>query len=98
MGNLPDPHWRKSSYSFSNGNCAEVAAWHKSSRSMSNGQCTEVAAWRKSTRSNSQGACAEAGDGPGAVVVRDSKDPDGPVLEFGPREWQAFTRSLQTVR
>jgi hypothetical protein len=25
MGNLPDPHWRKSSFSFSNGNCLEVA-------------------------------------------------------------------------
>lgn len=25
--------WRKSSHSFSNGNCAEVAAWRKSSHS-----------------------------------------------------------------
>ena len=35
-------NWRKSSYSFSNGNCAEVAAWRKSSHSMSNGDCAEV--------------------------------------------------------
>ena len=34
--------WRKSSHSFSNGNCAEVAAWRVSTRSMSNGQCVQV--------------------------------------------------------
>lgn len=33
--------WRKSSHSFSNGNCAEVAAWRKSSASAS-GNCAEV--------------------------------------------------------
>jgi hypothetical protein len=27
---------------------------------------------------------------PGAVVVRDSKDPDGPVLRFTTREWEVF--------
>ena len=34
-------NWRKSSYSFANGNCAEVRAWRKSSHS-SGGTCTEV--------------------------------------------------------
>jgi hypothetical protein len=34
--------WRKSSYSFANGNCAEVAAWRKSSHSAGNGECPEV--------------------------------------------------------
>lgn len=34
--------WRKSSYSFSNGGCTEVAAWRKSSHSHANGNCTEV--------------------------------------------------------
>ncbi len=33
--------WRKSSFSFSNGNCAEVAAWRKSTRSAA-GNCAEV--------------------------------------------------------
>ena len=33
--------WRKSSFSFSNGNCAEVAAWRKSSHSEA-GNCAEV--------------------------------------------------------
>ena len=41
-----DTRWVKSSYSFANGNCVEVAAL------------------------------------PGAVAVRDSKDPGGPVLTF----------------
>jgi len=34
--------WRKSSYSFSNGNCVEVRSWRKSSRSAYNGSCVEV--------------------------------------------------------
>ncbi|GAA3751016.1 hypothetical protein GCM10022225_39240 [Plantactinospora mayteni] len=27
---------------------------------------------------------------PGVVAVRDSKDPAGPVLTFGPAAWRAF--------
>jgi hypothetical protein len=34
--------WRKSSYSFSNGNCAEVGTFRKSSRSAYNGSCAEI--------------------------------------------------------
>ncbi|RAY16773.1 DUF397 domain-containing protein [Actinomadura craniellae] len=39
-------------------------------------------AWRRSSRSTSSGGnCVELADVAGAVVaVRDSKDPDGPVL------------------
>lgn len=53
------------------------------------------ARWRKSTRSNgSGGACVEvAGDLPGLVAVRDSKDPTGPVLLFPPDAWRAFVGS-----
>ncbi|MFI7663316.1 DUF397 domain-containing protein [Micromonospora parva] len=51
--------------------------------------------WRKSTRSNgSGGACVEVADNlPGVVAVRDSKDPDGPVLVFAPDSWRAFVGS-----
>ncbi|MEU2611103.1 DUF397 domain-containing protein [Micromonospora sp. NPDC007271] len=50
------------------------------------------AQWRKSTRSNGQGgACVEVADNlPGVVAVRDSKDPNGPVLAFGPDAWRTF--------
>ncbi len=49
------------------------------------------AVWRKSTRSGSSGDCVEvAGNLPGVVAVRDSKDPAGPALIFTPAEWGAF--------
>ncbi|MDG4799256.1 DUF397 domain-containing protein [Micromonospora sp. WMMD980] len=54
------------------------------------------ARWRKSSRSNAQGgACVEvAGDLPGVVAVRDSKDPAGPVLAFNPDAWRAFVTGV----
>ncbi|MFI9644404.1 DUF397 domain-containing protein [Micromonospora sp. NPDC051925] len=54
-----------------------------------------TARWRKSTRSGNQGNCVEVADNlPSVVAVRDSKDPNGPVLAFAPASWQAFTASL----
>ena len=53
---------------------------------------TPVAGWRKSSHSATNGECVEVG---GAVQVRDSQDPDGPVLTFSPGAWQAFTVSLR---
>ena len=52
------------------------------------------ARWRKSTRSSSNGGnCVEvAGNLPGVVAVRDSKDPAGPVLRFEPAAFDAFLR------
>jgi hypothetical protein len=49
------------------------------------------ATWRKSSYSGSGGGdCAEVASTPGAVLVRDSKNPDGPRLVFGPQAWQKF--------
>ncbi|MFI6759778.1 DUF397 domain-containing protein [Micromonospora sp. NPDC050417] len=50
------------------------------------------AIWRKSTRSGTSGGnCVEVADNlPGVVGVRDSKDPAGPALAFGPDAWRAF--------
>jgi hypothetical protein len=67
--------------------------WFKSSYSGSQGDdCVEVAvSWRKSSYSGSQGDnCVEVAACPGTVHVRDSKDPDGPHLDFTPAEWTSF--------
>ncbi|GAA2875150.1 hypothetical protein Acy02nite_36270 [Actinoplanes cyaneus] len=50
------------------------------------------AVWHKSTRSGGNGGdCVEvAGNLPGIVALRDTKDPDGTVLVFTRAEWAAF--------
>ena len=94
-------NWHKSSFSSSDGACIEVGVgWRKSSYSGSNGgNCVEVGVgWRKSSYSGSNGGgCVEvARHVPAVVAVRDSKDPDGPVLAFSREEWQAFTVRLKS--
>ncbi|HEV2452378.1 MAG TPA: DUF397 domain-containing protein [Streptosporangiaceae bacterium] len=58
------------------------------------------AVWRKASRSSSNGGnCVEvARNLRGAVAVRDSKNPDGPVLAFTPAGWQAFTAQVKAGR
>jgi hypothetical protein len=52
--------------------------------------------WRKSTYSNGQGDCVEVADGiPGALPVRDSKDPGGPALVFTAESWAAFIAGVK---
>ncbi|MCI4062055.1 DUF397 domain-containing protein [Micromonospora sp. R77] len=52
--------------------------------------------WRKSTRSNGSGDCVEVADNlPGVVGLRDSKNPTGPVLTFGPKAWSLFVGSVK---
>lgn len=55
------------------------------------------ALWRKSSRSGTNGGnCVEvAGNLPGVVAVRDSKDPSGPALVVDPAAWAAFARSVR---
>ncbi|MFE2373759.1 DUF397 domain-containing protein [Streptomyces sp. NPDC059398] len=54
-------------------------------------------AWRKSSYSNQDGgACVEVSDDFAAVVpVRDSKNPDGPVLAFAAHGWSSFVSALR---
>ena len=52
--------------------------------------------WIKSTRSGNNGACTmcmRLEDG--STAVKDSKDPDGPVLTFTATEWDAFIRGVK---
>ncbi len=53
--------------------------------------------WRKSSHSGSNGGgCVEIAVLPGGGrAVRDSKDAGGPVLEFGPDDWRAFTVAIK---
>jgi hypothetical protein len=74
-----------------------VNGWRKSSHSFSNGQCAEIAAWRKSSAGMSNGHCAEVGQDGTVVGVRDSQDPGGPVLVFGPVAWVAFLEGLRSA-
>ncbi|GAA1799947.1 DUF397 domain-containing protein [Planosporangium flavigriseum] len=53
------------------------------------------ARWKKSSRSSGDGQCVEVADLGDAVAVRDSKDPNGPVLVFTPDEWTAFLHSAK---
>lgn len=52
-------------------------------------------AWVTSTRSGSNGQCTEVRARRCAVDVRDSKDPDGPILTFGVEHWAAFVASAK---
>ncbi|BCY07031.1 DUF397 domain-containing protein [Actinoplanes sp. L3-i22] len=55
------------------------------------------AVWRKSSRSNGTGGdCVEVTDlADGGFAVRDSKDPDGPILFFTPAERAAFVAGVR---
>lgn len=51
--------------------------------------------WRKSSYSESAGACVEAADDGDDRLVRDSKDPSGPVLRFTAAEWTAWLAGVR---
>ncbi len=47
--------------------------------------------WHKSSYSNGAGGmCVEVAPVPGAAAVRDSKNPEGPILVFSEPRWGAF--------
>ncbi|MEV0755515.1 DUF397 domain-containing protein [Streptosporangium sp. NPDC050280] len=82
--------WRKSSRSGNGPNCVEVGLWRKSSRSGNGPDCVEVA-----LADTSQTEAEFGPDSDRLVLVRDSKDPEGPVLAFTPGEWDAFITGIK---
>jgi hypothetical protein len=67
--------------------------WQKSSYSVSNGGCVEVG-WRTSSYSGPNGGCVQVAPAPDRVLVRDSKDPEGPALTIPTTAWRAFLHTL----
>jgi len=55
---------------------------------------TSSLSWQRSTRCDG-GACVEVALHQGEVVLRDSKNPHGPLLRFSRSEWAAFIGGVQ---
>jgi Domain of unknown function (DUF397) len=47
-------------------------------------------AWLKAQSSSHNGQCVEVAAAAGKIAIRDSKDPDGPILVYTPTEFKAF--------
>lgn len=88
---LPGVTWRTSSYTNNGGECVEVGRWTRSSYSNNGGDCVEATL---ADRGNDLFPHLAGRDD--LVVVRDSKDPDGPVLGFAGPEWTAFLASIKS--
>jgi hypothetical protein len=53
-------------------------------------------AWLKAQSSSHNGACVEIAEAAvGNIAIRDSKDPDGPILVYTPAEFKAFLSGAQ---
>lgn len=51
--------------------------------------------WRKSSYSGVDSNCVEVAFLDGFTLLRDAKDPSGPVLTFTPAAWSAFVNGVQ---
>ncbi|MDQ2791172.1 MAG: DUF397 domain-containing protein [Pseudonocardiales bacterium] len=67
--------------------------WQKSSYSAVNGDCVEVG-WRTSSYSAANGDCVQVAPAPEGVLVRDSKNPEGPALAVPVTAWRALLHTL----
>lgn len=50
--------------------------------------------WKKSNRCDA-GTCVEVASLKDEIVVRDGKDPNGPMLRFTRSEWEAFLGGVE---
>ena len=63
---------------------------------MSKSMDLSALSWRKSTYSQGGGQeCVEVATAPGAVAIRDSKNPDGPALLLRPRVFCDLTTRIK---
>lgn len=83
--------------------CVEIQ-WRRAGRCVSEDNCVEIGAvgtmssWRKTARCETA-ACVEVDTRAAAtVLMRDSKDPDGLVLEFTAAEWCDFCADVREAR
>lgn len=50
----------------------------------------ESLTWLKANSSTANGHCVEIASAVGNIAIRDSKDPDGPILVYTTSEFRAF--------
>jgi Domain of unknown function (DUF397) len=67
--------------------------WRTSSYSYGNGACVQVG-WRTSSYSYGSGDCVQVAPAPDRVLLRDSKDPDGPALTVPTPAWRGLLRTF----
>lgn len=87
--------WKMSSATGIGATCVAAVpagtSWQKAHQSYTSKHCVEAHAggteFKTAEASTYAGNCMEVSDGP-TVLVRDSKDPDGPHLHFSPAEWE----------
>ncbi|MEU8269398.1 DUF397 domain-containing protein [Sphaerisporangium sp. NPDC049002] len=51
--------------------------------------------WTKSTYSGEAGGCVEISLADTGIAVRDSKNPNGPVLTYTDHEWDVFIQAVK---
>jgi hypothetical protein len=52
--------------------------------------------WRKARHSANNGACVELAPTAGHILIRDSKDQNGPVLAYSGYSWRQFVAAAKT--
>ncbi len=54
--------------------------------------------WRTARRSAGNGACVQVAPVAGAILIRDSKDQQGPVVLYPGNSWRTFLGAAKTGR